>query len=133
VWGIYASSAYIEEFGRPTNLGDLNRHTIVSLDESLSQHRLMLWLMEYAPHARRGSRSSSILGLVQAVKSGIGIAPLPMILAEEAGLVKLLGPIDALTKAWKLLTHPGLRHAPRISAFFDFVEGERETVRSMLG
>jgi DNA-binding transcriptional LysR family regulator len=89
--------------------------------------------MEYAPHARRGSRSSSILGLVQAVKSGIGIAPLPMILAEEAGLVKLLGPIDALTKAWKLLTHPGLRHAPRISAFFDFVEEERESVRSMLG
>lgn len=133
VWSVYASSAYIEEFGRPLDVSDLNRHTIVSLDESLSQHRLMLWLVEFAPHARRGSRSGSILGLVQAVKLGIGIAPLPRLLAEEAGLVKVLGPIDELTKAWKLLTHPGLRHAPRISAFFDFVDEEREAVRSMLG
>ena len=67
------------------------------------------------------------------MKSGIGIAPLPMLIAEEAGLVKLFGPIDELTKAWKLLTHPSLRHAPRISAFFDFVAEEREAVRGIFG
>lgn len=133
VWGIYASAAYVEQFGGLVDMNDLARHTIVSLDESMSQHRLMLWLEKFAPHARRGSRSNSILGLVQAVKSGIGIAPLPMLIAEEAGLVKLLGPIEELTKPWKLLTHPGLRNAPRIAAFFDFVAEEREAVQGILG
>jgi hypothetical protein len=49
---------------------------------------------------------------VQAAKSGIGIAALPMAIADEVGLVKLLGPINELARAWKLLTHPALRGTP---------------------
>jgi DNA-binding transcriptional LysR family regulator len=79
------------------------------------------------------SRSSSILGLVQAAKSGLGVAPLPMPIAEEAGLVKVLGPIGELARTWKLLTHPGLRDTPRISAFFDFIAAERDEVRAIFG
>lgn len=133
VWAVYASPAYIAQHGTPAEVSDLNRHTVVSLDKSLVQHRLVLWLNQVAPHAAVASRSSSILGLLQAAKSGIGIAPLPMAIAEEAGLVRVLGPISELTKVWRLLTHPRLRHTPRISAFFDFIVDERAALRTLFG
>jgi DNA-binding transcriptional LysR family regulator len=132
-WGVYASSAYIEKHGRPANVEEINQHTVVSLDESLSQHRLMLWLKEFAPRAQVASRSNSILGLVQAAKSGLGIAPLPMPVAEEAGLVGVLGPIPELARTWKILTPPGLRDTPRISTFFDFVAEERDVMMKIFG
>jgi hypothetical protein len=56
-----------------------------------------------------------------------------MPIAEEAGLVKVLGPIGELARTWKLLTHPGLRDTPRISAFFDFIAAERDEVRAIFG
>jgi DNA-binding transcriptional LysR family regulator len=133
VWGVYASSSYIERNGRPASISELARHTLVSLDESLSEHRLMQWIREVAPHAEVASRSHSILGLVQATKSGIGIAPLPAVIAEESGLIQVLGPIRELERTWKLLTHPGLRDTPRISALFDFVAGERDLLKTILG
>ena len=132
-WGVYASAAYLEAHGRPASVEELNQHSVVSLDESLSHHRLMLWLKEFAPRAEVASRSTSILGLVQAAKSGIGLAPLPVPIADEAGLVRVLGPIPELARTWKLLTHPGLRDAPRISAFFDFIAEERDVVRQIFG
>jgi DNA-binding transcriptional LysR family regulator len=132
-WGLYASPAYLEKHGRPSSVEELQKHAVVSLDESLSQHRLVQWLSAFAPRAEVASRSSSILGLVQAAKSGIGLAPLPMPVAEEAGLVRVLGPIPELARTWKILTHPGLRDAPRIAAFFDFIAEEQDVVAQIFG
>jgi DNA-binding transcriptional LysR family regulator len=133
VWAVYASPSYIQQHGKPAAAAELNGHIVVSLDESMSRHRLVLWLNEVAPAAEVGSRSNSMLGLVQAAKSGIGIAPLPMSIAEEAGLVKVLGPVPELARTWKLLTHPRLRDTARIAAFFDFIADEREVVRTIFG
>ena len=133
VWGLYASAEYIEKHGRPADVAEINRHAVVSLEEGLSQHRLVLWLKEFAPGAEVASRSNSILGMVQAAKSGIGIAPLPMSIAAEAGLVKILGPIKELARTWKLLTPPGLRDTPRIAAFFDFVAAEAAVMKTIFG
>src|SRR6185369_8756716 len=133
VWGIYASTPYIEKHGQPTSVEEINQHAVISFPESMSEHRLMRWLKEFAPKATVASRASSILGLVQAAKSGLGLAPLPVIIAEEAGLVKVLGPIGELGRTWKLLTHPGLRDTPRVSAFFDFIAAERDAIRGVLG
>jgi DNA-binding transcriptional LysR family regulator len=131
IWGLYASAAYVDRNGRLSDVSELNSHKVVSLDETMERHRLVLWLDTVAPRAEVVSRSNSILGLVQAAKSGIGIAALPMAIAKEAGLVKLLGPIDELARAWKLLTHPALRGTPRVSAFFDFVAQEREALKTI--
>ena len=64
-----------------------------------------------------------------AVKSGVGIGPLPTAIADaEQDLVRVLGPIPELARSWRLLTHPDLRRTPRISAFFDFIIEEREAL-----
>ena len=133
LWGVYGSRKYIERRGQPDCVADLDRHAIVGLDQSMAKHRAATWLREIAPNAEIAARSNSVLGLVSAAKSGIGLAPLPTALGDaEADLVRVLGPIPELTRSWRLLTHPDLRQTPRVSAFFDFVTDELASFRPIL-
>lgn len=133
VWAVYASRGYIERHGKPERIEDLSQHPLVSFDESMRNHRVVQWLHAVAPDATISARNTSVLGLMYAVKSGIGIGPLPTPIADaESDLVRVLGPIPELARSWRLLTHPDLRRTPRITAFFDFVVAERETLKSIL-
>jgi DNA-binding transcriptional LysR family regulator len=86
-----------------------------------------------APDARIAARNNSVLGLMYAVKSGVGIGPLPTAITDgDPDLVRVLGPIPELARSWRLLTHPDLRRTPRISAFFDFIIEERDALKSIL-
>jgi DNA-binding transcriptional LysR family regulator len=133
IWAVYASRDYVERHGQPRRVEDLSLHPLVGFDESLSQHRAAKWLREMAPDARMSARHTSVLGLVSAVKSGIGIGPLPTALGDaEPDLLRILGPIPELARSWRLLAHPDLRRVPRIAAFFDFIIAEREALKSIL-
>lgn len=114
-------------------MNDLPNHQLVGFDETLSTHRASVWLRDVAPDAKMAARTNSVLGLIYAVKSGIGLGPLPASLGDaEQDLVRVLGPISELSRSWRLLTHPDLRRVPRIAAFFDFILAERELVKSIL-
>ena len=133
IWAVYASRTYVERHGQPARVEDLSLHPLVGFDESLSQHRAAKWLREVVPDAKMAARNSSVLGLVSAVKSGIGIGPLPTALGDaEPDLLRVLGPIPELARSWRLLTHPDIRRIPRVAAFFDFVIEEREALKSIL-
>lgn len=133
VWAIYASAAYVERHGKPAHVEDLAQHPLVSFDDTMARHRVVQWLKTTAPDARIAARNNSVLGLVYAVKSGLGIGPLPTAIADgEPDLVCVLGPIPELARSWRLLTIPDLRKTPRISAFFDFVMEEREALKTIL-
>jgi len=132
IWAVYASPAYIERRGKPERVDDLAHHLLVSLDESLASHRVVKWLKAVAPDAKIAARNNSVLGLVYAVKSGIGMGPLPTAIADEQeDLVRVLEPIPELARSWRLLTHPDLRRTARVSAFFDFVAGERPALKAI--
>jgi DNA-binding transcriptional LysR family regulator len=112
---------------------DLPTHQLVGFDETLSMHRASIWLQNVAPDVKMSARTNSVLGLIYAVKSGIGVGPLPASLGDaEPDLVRVLGPIPELSRSWRLLTHPDLRRVPRIAAFFEFILEERELVKSIL-
>lgn len=133
VWAVYASEDYVARRGKPDRIEDLAGHPLVTFDETMARHRVVTWLKDVAPTAPIAARNNSVLGLLYAVKSGVGIGPLPTAIADnEAGLVRVLGPIPELARSWRLLTHPDLRRAPRIAAFFDFVVGEREALKTIL-
>lgn len=133
VWAVYASRGYIERNGKPARIEDLARHPLVSFDESMRNHRVATWLREVAPDAMIAARNTSVLGLMYAVKSGVGVGPLPTAIADtEPDLVRVLGPIPDLARSWRLLTHPDLRRTPRIAAFFDFIVSERDALKSIL-
>jgi DNA-binding transcriptional LysR family regulator len=132
LWAVYASRGYIERHGAPERVEDLERHRIIGLDETMAKHRAATWLARVAPNASIVARNSSVLGLVYAVKSGIGLAPLPTAIADnEPDLVRVLGPIPELARIWRVLAHPDARRTPRVSAFFDFIAQEGDALRAI--
>ncbi|WP_372660387.1 LysR family transcriptional regulator [Hydrogenophaga sp.] len=133
VWAIYASKAYIAQHGQPACVQDLASHALVGFDATMAKHRLSLWLREVVPNAELASRSSSVLGLIYSVKAGLGVGALPMPLGDaEPDLVRVLGPVTELTRIWRMLTTPELRRTPRVSAFFDFIVEEIDTLQPIL-
>ncbi|HEX5517363.1 MAG TPA: LysR family transcriptional regulator [Pseudolabrys sp.] len=133
VWAVYASRSYIQRHGKPARLEELSQHSLVSFDESMSKHRVAKWLKEMAPNAKIVARNNSVLGLMYAVKSGVGVGALPTAIADtEPDLVRVFGPIPELARSWRLLVHPDLRRTPRVAAFFDFIVEEREALKSIL-
>lgn len=133
IWAVYASRGYLAHNAAPASVSELRLHPLISFDESLAGHRLSTWLPEVAPDARYAARSHSVLGLVSAAKAGLGVAPLPTALGDaEADLVRVLGPVPELTRAWRVLTHPDARHLPRVRAFFDFIASEIDALKPIL-
>lgn len=133
IWAVYASRRYIERAGKPERIEDLAQHALVGFDDTMSGHRVAKWLDKVVPGARIVARNNSVLGLLYAVKSGVGVAPLPTALGDaDDELVRVLGPIRELERIWRVLAHPNLRHTPRVAAFFDFIAGETETLKSIL-
>jgi DNA-binding transcriptional LysR family regulator len=133
LWAVYASRRYLAQHGAPACEADLAAHDLVGFDESMAGHRAAQWLQQVAPGGRIVARNNSVLGLVYAVKSGIGVAPLPTALGDaEPGLVRVLGPVPALARRWRVLAAPDARRTPRVAAFFDFIVEEAAALQSIL-
>jgi len=132
-WAVYASRSYVERHGAPARIEELERHPLIGFDETMAAHRAAKWLAQVVPNARIVARNNSVLGLLYAAKSGIGVAPLPTALGdEEPDLVRVLGPIPELARIWRLLTTAELRRTPRVAAFFDFIVEEIDALRPIL-
>jgi len=133
VWAVYASKTYIARHGRPQRIEDLAQHALVGFDDTMAKHRIAAWLRKVAPNAVLVARCNSVLGLVYSAKAGVGLAPLPVALGNaEPDLVQIIEPVAELTRSWRMLTTPELRHTPRVAAFFDFIVSEIETLRPII-
>lgn len=132
-WALFGSRTYIERHGRVERAEDINRHSVIEFDGDIRDHHAAQWLRSVAPRATVAARSNTVPGLMMTVKSGAGLAPLPMPLAaRETELVRVLGPVPGLFSQIYLLTHPDLRRTPRVRSFFDFVIAELDSVRLAL-
>lgn len=134
-WAVYAARAYAAGHAHmPAMPAELADHPLVSLETGAARHRLPEWLAAVAPQARIAARATSVLGLIQAVRSGIGIAPLPANVADaDTELMRLFGPVAELERSWRLLTTRALRKAPRVDAFFGYVSRVNAELRAALG
>ena len=133
LWALYASQDYVERHGKPASLHEIAQHDVVAFDASMANHRASLWLQQVAPDARIAARHGSVLSVLYAVKSGVGLAALPTaIAASEPALQCVLGPIPELTRIWRILTLPQLRRVPRVAAFFDHMVDEIDALRPIL-
>jgi DNA-binding transcriptional LysR family regulator len=133
IWAIYASRDYVARNGAPQSVEDLKALPLIAFDQNLANHRLSLWLKEIAPNANYAVRSNSVLALVSGTKAGVGVAALPIALGDaEPELIRVLGPIPELTRAWRVLAHPDARQLPRVAAFFDFVASEADALGPIL-
>jgi len=132
-WAVFASQSYIRRHGRPERPEDLDRHAIVEFAGELAANHAGRWLRSVAPKATIAVRGNSMLGVLAAVRSGAGLAPLPMLLgASEDGLVPVLTSIPEIDSKLYLVMHADLQHTPRVRAFCDFVIAEFARLRPYL-
>lgn len=108
-WALYCSRAYLARYGRVERVEDIAGHSVIEFDGDIRDHHAAKWLRSVAPTARVVARSNTVPGLLMTVKSGAGLAPLPVPLAfQETDLVSVLGPLPGLYSPIYLLTHPDL-------------------------
>lgn len=133
-WAVYASRDYVKRRGHPHSIEDLLQHDLIGFDGVMENHRATQWLASALPEAHVVARNNSVLGVVAAVKSGLGVAPLPTPIGDAEGeLLQVLPPVQELARSWYMLCHPDQRSTPRVSAFIDFVIEELPALRKALG
>ncbi len=117
-YAVYGSPAYLlDRRGVPPV--DLDW---VGFDASLDHLRPARWMAREVGSERVVHRGTSLLGLREAARAGIGVAPLPCFLGEgDAGLVRVTPVIPDMSVALWLLTHPDLRQMPRVRATLDAI------------
>lgn len=132
-WALYAGRAYIERCDGARIPKDLDGHSVVIFTGALNDHQAMHWLRSVAPKARIAARASSLPALLMSVKSGAGLAPIPMIVGEnESELVRVFTLPANMATPFYLLTHQDLRSTPRVRAFFDYVIEHLDEIRPLL-
>lgn len=123
-WALYGSRSYVERHGSLKRPDDWTGHRAIEFIGDIAGIKAARWLQDNAKCAVVAGQSSNIPSALLAVKSGAGMALLPVRLAErEPDLVCVFGPVQELHYPMYLLTHRDLRNIPRIKTFFDFCVG----------
>lgn len=103
---------------------DLLATAWVGPDESFGYRALEAWMAAQGHDENCRYRVDALMGMLAAVREGIGVAVLPCYLCDGDRCLVRLGPtIPELASDLWLLTHPDLRKVARIRAFLDFVAG----------
>jgi DNA-binding transcriptional LysR family regulator len=127
---VYASTEYVRKYGAPRTLAELNKHRILTYGGTVpSPIKAINWL-ETAGCGNQPPRIpvmqvSSVLGLWQGVRSGLGIAILPDYVAHtDSRLVMVLEGVseENLPAFETYFVYPeGMRMSKRVGVFRDFV------------
>jgi len=130
-WAIYASRSYVKNNGRPKRPNDFKRHSIIEFTGEIAHLPAARWLRSKALGSRIAGRASNLASVQLAVRSGAGMAPLPVPLGDlENNLVQVIKPIPELGLPMYLVTHQDLLSISRISTFFtDCLEELRPVLR----
>lgn len=125
---IYASNDYLQHHGTPKTLKDLEHHTLISYaDQHQVPHDNVNWLFDLAKkkgiNLRPRLAVNSLYGMQRAMKSGIGIAPLPDYMVERAKRVsRILDDISGPTIEAYFVYPMDLKNSKRVRAFFNFMQ-----------
>ncbi|WP_245606873.1 LysR family transcriptional regulator [Simplicispira psychrophila] len=91
-------------------------------DESLRQVAQQQWLNRIANGRRFIFRSNDLAALLNAARSGLGVAVLPHFLAvNDSGLCSVPAPVDSTLRQLWLVVHPDVRRSPRVRLVADLL------------
>ena len=80
------------------------------------------WLQQLGLEDRVAMHHANSTGLLSAVRSGLGIAVLPCVLADsDSDLIRCIEPRADHGRILWLLTHERVRHEPRVRTVIDFL------------
>lgn len=131
-WALYGRKS---EFPRPETipLEDLRGRYWVTLGDNLTILRSAKWVRENVAAEHIAYKINTVLGIVEAVAAGIGIGYMPCFIGDQNPLLtRLQSPDPDYAEDLWLLTHPDLRHSPRVRVFLDFLAAEIAKQRKLI-
>ncbi len=130
---LYAAASYLERFGAPQSVEDLDRHRIVTWGSPVPAYlRDVNWL-EVAGRAPGSPRQpvlriSNLYAIHNAIRRGVGIACLPDYLMEEdSDLVRLQLEAQLPSFSTYFVYPEELKNSARVNAFRDFLVEKART------
>lgn len=131
-WALYGRAEDFPEPGLP-EIEALHGRRWVALGDNLATLKAVRYVKAHIAPERIVYRVNSVLGLAEAVEAGIGIGHLPCFIAGSRPVLRRIGQLNPEFGAdlW-LLTHPDLRHAPRVRACLDFLAAEIARSRAFI-
>lgn len=121
-WTLYCSREYAGVHGVPRTRAELKRHVIIGGGGGKLWLHYEAWLRALGLEEQVALHYDSPTGLLSGVRSGLGLAVLPCIIADgDPDLVRCIPPRDDHHRALWLLTHERVRHVARVRTVIDFL------------
>lgn len=118
---VYAARTYLERCGTPLSTDALGDHAVVTGVEDLTYASALDYASALEKEARSKFRCASVMGQIEAVRSGTGIGVLHDFAAGAfTDLVRIL-PHIGFRRSYHLLSHPDTHAIKRIAVLRDFV------------
>jgi DNA-binding transcriptional LysR family regulator len=120
-WTLYCSAAYAARHGVPRTIEGLKDHVIVGGGGGQLAREYGEWIAAAGLSDRVTIEQGSANGLLSAVRTGLGVAALPCIVADSLpDLIRCAAPPEEQRHLW-LLTHERVRHQPAVRAVIDLL------------
>jgi len=124
---IYGSTKYLEKYGIPKTTNDLNKHRFISFGKgSPSPVFNPDWALKLGNKDNKKRKSimkvNSVMGLLLAVESGVGLAALPdYLVSQSQNVIKVLPKSEGPITEAHFVYPQSLKNVARVQAFRNFL------------
>ncbi len=123
---IYGSVAYLQQYGRPKTLDDLDEHRIITFAGAPTPIRQLNWLVQAEARGKEGRRAAISINNLQALRlavgSGAGLAVLPdYMVGTDDLIVPVLADAEVPDMVSYFVYPEELRNSKRLTVFRDFL------------
>ena len=124
---IYGSRHYLEQYGHPKNLLELNKHKFISYGRGAPSPVFSPdWALKLGVKNNKKRKPimkvNSVYGLLLAVQSGVGIAALPdYITAQVPNIIRILPQVEGPKTEAYFVYPQSLKNVARVVAFRNFL------------
>lgn len=131
-WGVYASRDYVARRGKPAGPDDLQQHFLIESAGRLSEFEPEFFKKAKAAGAVVQSAYTSVLNIAHAVRAGLGVGPVPCVLAGLDPSFELCFLYDEQDYDLRLIIREELRSLPHVKAFSDFIAARTSALRPII-
>ena len=124
---IYGSTKYLEKYGIPKTTNDLNNHRFISFGKGAPSPVFNPdWALKLGNRDNKKRKPimkvNSVMGLLLAVESGVGLAALPdYLVSQSQNLIKVLSKLEGPITEAHFVYPQSLKNVARVQAFRNFL------------
>ncbi|MDB5428544.1 MAG: transcriptional regulator, LysR family [Phenylobacterium sp.] len=128
--GFYATPEYLERYGRPGSMAELEDHTIIGFDGPARSIKDLAGMNVPVSRETFDFRSDSDLAQLAVMRAGFGIGVCQPTIARRNGLVRVMANVVVFNLGVWIVMHENLRASRRMRLMFDhLVEGVTAYIR----